>query len=201
MKQIITIVVLLASLFFSCGDGKVSETETEQEAASSKTSDTIFYAEDDDTIKFKFEYTLANMPSPASAIQELKLYGVPYSKQLLNETTKIPGYPDEFKLALNMGVYAIDMTYAMSNRFGSDVVDYSRGIMMLAQRLDLNKAINLLIGKRAENNMNNRDSIFKIIDEILIKSDSYLKTNKRILTATAIYTGSWIETNYLHCEI
>jgi hypothetical protein len=198
--QKLTTLFIISILLFSCGDSINKQTANERPDANKVLSDTIIYTADD-TTRFKFNYTLANIPSPASIIQELKWYGVPYSKGLLNETVKIPGYVEDLKLAINMGVYAIDMTYAMSNRFGSDVVDYSKGVVMLSDRLGLNTVETNMMGKRAENNMNNKDSIFQIIDEILIKSDSYLRTNKRSEIATAIFTGSWLEAIYLNSTI
>jgi hypothetical protein len=198
--QKITALLLVSTLLFSCGGSNNRQTANEQTNASKVPSDTTVYAADD-TTRFKFNYTLANIPSPASIIHDLKLYGVPYNKSLLNETAKIPGYVEELKLAINMGVCAIDMTYAMSNRFGSDVIEFSKGVVMLSDRLGLNTAVTNMLGKRAENNMNNKDSIFQIIDEMLIKSDAYLRTNKRSEIATAIFTGSWLEAIYLNSTI
>jgi hypothetical protein len=58
-----------------------------------------------------------------------------------------------------------------------------------------------MIGKRAEKNISNKDSLFRILDEIFTKSDSYLRTNERVYTASSIFAGSWIESLYLNCRI
>ena len=58
-----------------------------------------------------------------------------------------------------------------------------------------------MVGKRVESNMSNKDSLLKISDEIFVKSDSYLRTNERVYTASSIFAGSWIESLYLTCKI
>jgi len=58
-----------------------------------------------------------------------------------------------------------------------------------------------MVGKRAEQNLSNKDSLLKILDEIFVKSDSYLRTNERVYTASSVFAGSWVEGLYLTCKI
>ncbi len=54
-----------------------------------------------------------------------------------------------------------------------------------------------MVGKRAEANLGSKDSLFTILDDIFVKSDSYLRTNERVYTASTVFAGSWIENLYL----
>lgn len=189
-------IVLL--LFVSCGNEK--EQETENEGNDVALQDTVTTSVND-TTKFKFDFALANIPSPATSIQELEGLGVQYDSGILSDSRKASNYTNEYSKAINLGVYNIDMAYAMMNDKGQDVLQYMKSIMILAENLGLKNAVGGMIGTRAESNLDKKDSLFKILDEIFIKSDSYLRTNERLHTAAVIFAGSWLESLYLNCKI
>jgi hypothetical protein len=73
--------------------------------------------------------------------------------------------------------------------------------MTLSDALGLRNAVNGMVGKRAESNLNSRDSLFKILDEIFVKSDNYLRTNERVFLAGTVFAGSWLESLYITCKV
>jgi hypothetical protein len=192
-------VIMLALLIVSCGNTKEQESEI-TEGMEIQSPDTTKVTVND-TTKFKFDFAMANIPSPATSIQELEGLGVSYDNSMLNPTGNVVKYADEYKKAMNLGVYNIDMAYAMMNDKGQDVLQYMKGVMMLADELGLKNAVGGMVGSRAETNLTRKDSLFKILDEIFSKSDSYLRTNDRLYTAALIFSGSWLESLYLNCRI
>jgi hypothetical protein len=154
-----------------------------------------------DTTKFKFDFALANIPSPANSIQDLNTFGVPYDDEILHDPDKAEKYKTEQMKAINLGIYNIDMAYAMLNDRGQDVLNYMKGVFLLGDQLGLRSAVSGMVGKRAETNLNKRDSLFKLLDEIFVKSDSYLRNNERVYTASMIFAGSWLESLYLTSRI
>ncbi|MCC6372241.1 MAG: hypothetical protein IT236_14650 [Bacteroidia bacterium] len=189
----------LASVFFvACGNHKDHESihhGTDSTALTAKDTAAITVA---DTTKFKFDFTLANIPSPGNTIQDLVSYNTGYDKSFLCDYNKVHAYASEQQRSVNLGVYNIDMAFASANHVGVDVLEYTRSIMILVDRLGLGSTVNSMLGKRAEANLTTKDSIFTLIDEIFIKSDSYLRTNKRVHTACNVFLGSWVETIYLN---
>lgn len=155
----------------------------------------------DDEKKFKFDFALANIPSPAASIEELSRWSVDYNNALLNDTKNQKNYNTEFSKALNLGVYNIDMCYAIVSEKGQDVLKYMKTVMLSTDELGLKGAVDQMIGKRVENNISSKDSLLGILDELLIKSDSYLRTNERLFAAATVFAGSWIESFYLTCKI
>jgi len=155
----------------------------------------------DDTTKFKFDFAIANIPSPANSMEELKSYGAQYNNVFLNDSKNIKNYTTEFQRSINLGVYNIDMSYAMVHDKGEDVLKYMKNVMTISDALGLKSAVDVMVGKRAESNLNNKDSLFKILDEIFVKSDSYLRTNERVYTAGTVFAGSWLESLYLTCKM
>jgi hypothetical protein len=203
MKKLKNLILLsLPLVLFACGGTK--EADEHQESAMDSTTqvkkDTVTEKINEET-KFKFDFAIANIPSPVNTINELSNWGVDYDNALLNDTKKSSSYTSEFVKAVTLGIYNIDLSYAMLNNKGEDVMRFMKTTMIQANSLGLKDAFDQMIGKRAEQNISNRDSLMKILDEIFVKSDSYLRTNERVYTASTIFAGTWIEGLYLTCKI
>jgi hypothetical protein len=187
-------------LLSSCGNKETpledKTTETVTEVPKDTTPVTV-----DDASKFKFDFALANIPSPAVSIEELSKWGIDYDQSLMNDPKKSKNYASEFQKAVNLGIYNIDMCYAIVNERGEDVLKYMKTVLITSDALGLKGAVDQMIGKRAETNLASKDSLLKILDEILIKSDSYLRTNERLYTASTVFSGGWLESLYLTCKL
>lgn len=97
------VVTLGMFLFVSCSNNnKESENasevhDTAEVAAQDTTPVTV-----NDTTKFKFDFTIANIPSPAGALQDLASWGVPYDNSILNDTKNAQKYVTEFQRSINL---------------------------------------------------------------------------------------------------
>ncbi|MCA0429541.1 MAG: hypothetical protein LCH32_03450 [Bacteroidetes bacterium] len=192
----LTSLILLAA----CGGNKENENQDIVSDSSNVTVKDTTPITVSDTTKFKFDFAIANIPSPANSMNQIKDFQHHYDNGLLNDVKNLSKYNTEFQKSLNLGIYNIDMAYAMVNDKGEDVLKYMKNVMMLSDKLGLKSAVDVMVGKRAENNLSNRDSLFKILDEIFVKSDSYLRTNERVYTAATIFAGSWLESLYIICR-
>jgi hypothetical protein len=192
----LTSVILLAA----CGGNKENENQDIVTDSSNVTVKDTTPITVSDTTKFKFDFAIANIPSPANSMNQIKEFQHHYDNSLLNDVKNLSKYNTEFQKSLNLGIYNIDMAYAMVNDKGEDVLKYMKNVMMLSDKLGLKSAVDVMVGKRAENNLSNRDSLFKILDEIFVKSDTYLRTNERVYTAATIFAGSWLESLYIICR-
>lgn len=196
MKNLIYLLPL-ASLLSLSNCGGAEHDHPHESAAADSTSEST---ELNDTTKFKFDFAIANIPSPANRMHDIVALGVPYDNSILNDTKKVKTYTTEFKKGINMGIYNMDMAYAMMSDAGQDVLNYMKTIIMLSDALGMQSSINSMVGKRFESNIDNKDSLFSVWDEILIKSDVYLRNNQRVQTAATVFTGSWLESLYLSCK-
>lgn len=197
-KLLFTTGISLSVLLCACGD-KPSE-EAAETVVVETPNDTTPITVDQDT-KFKFDFAIANIPSPVESIDELSSWGVEYNNTFLIDPKKPMNSSNEFYKALALGIYNIDMSYAMANNKGEDVLKYMKTVVVTADALGLKSAIDQMIGKRTEKNLSNRDSMLRIVDEIYVKSDSYLRTNERVYTASAVFAGSWVESLFLTCKL
>lgn len=192
-------VLALSSVLVSCG-GKADEVTETEEVVAEAPKDTTPVTVNEET-KFKFDFAIANIPSPVGGINEISGWGVDYNNTLLVDPKKPMAIDGEFSKALALGIYNIDMSYAMVNNKGEDVLKYMKHVVKSADELGLKSAVDNMLGKRAEQNLSNKDSLLKIVDEIFVKSDAYLRTNERVYTASAVFAGSWVESLYLTCKI
>lgn len=190
--------IALSVLIVSCGE-KPTE-EIAEEVVTENPKDTTPITVNEET-KFKFDFAIANIPSPVGSVNELSNWGVDYNNTLLVDSKKQLTASNEFSKAVALGIYNIDMSYAMVNNKGEDVLKYMKTVVKRSDDLGLKSAVDQMVGKRAEKNLGNKDSLLVILDEIFVKSDSYLRTNERVYTASAIFAGSWVESLYLTCKI
>lgn len=200
-KLILASSVSITLFLTSCG----GETKTENHDLVDSTTveapkDTTPVTVNDET-KFKFDFAMANIPSPVGSVNELSQWGVPYNNSLLADAKKQMSASNEFTKALALGIYNIDLSYSMVNDKGEDVLNYMKTVVKLADNLGLKSAVDAMVGKRAEKNISNKDSLLVILNDIFTKSDSYLRTNERVYTATTLFAGSWIEGLYLTGKI
>jgi hypothetical protein len=197
-KLFLATTITLSAFMLSCGD-KPSE-EIAENVTAETPKDTTPITVNEET-KFKFDFAIANIPSPVGSINELSGWGVDYNNALLIDSKKQLTASSEFAKALALGVFNIDMSYAMVNNKGEDVLKYMKTVVTTSDALGLKSAVDQMVGKRAEKNLSNKDSLLKILDEIFVKSDSYLRTNERVYTASSVFAGSWVESLYLTCKI
>ncbi|MES2512989.1 MAG: hypothetical protein V4580_02550 [Bacteroidota bacterium] len=191
--------ISLSALVISCDDkptDEIAENVTEETTPKDTTPVTV-----NEETKFKFDFAIANIPSPVGSINELSGWGVDYNNALLVDAKKPLAASNEFSKAVALGIYNIDMSYAMVNNKGEDVLKFMKTVVTTSEALGLKGAVDQMVGKRAEKNLSNKDSLLVILDEIFVKSDSYLRTNERVYTASAVFAGSWVESLYLTCKV
>lgn len=192
-------ILALSSMLAGCSE-KVDEVAETEEVVAEAPKDTTPVTVNKET-KFKFDFAIANIPSPVAGINEISSWGVDYNTTLLVDPKKPMAIGDEFSKAVALGIYNIDMSYAMVNNKGEDVLKYMKRVVRSADELGLKSAVDNMLGRRAEQNLSNKDSLLKIVDEIFVKSDAYLRTNERVYTASAVFAGSWVESLYLTCKM
>lgn len=197
-KLFLATTISLTTILASCGEKQTEEVS--ENVSVETTKDTTPVTVNEET-KFKFDFAIANIPSPVAGIDEISKWGVDYNNSILLDSKAKSSASSEFNKAVVLGLSNIDMSYAMVNNKGEDVLKYMKSVMKLSDELGLKGAVDQMIGKRAEQNLANKDSLLAILDEIFVKSDSYLRTNERVYTASAVFAGSWVEGLYLTGKI
>jgi hypothetical protein len=123
--------------------------------------------------------------------------GATYNAKILNSADKATKYNISTDKALNLGVYAVDLSYAKYFDQFEQAGKYLKAMHQLSTDLGIPDDKFMLSLKRIETNLSNKDSLIKIANELYATTENYLKENKRESAATFIIAGGWIEAMYI----
>jgi len=170
------------------GSGEFEEFESQLEEEIQdklKTAKKIFYS----------------LPSPLETAMLIKNAGATYDESLLNPIENSSKYITNRSMALNLGIYTTDLSFASLFDQTQATLNYIQVAKEMADGLNILDAIDEETIKRLEANINNRDVIIDIISETLLNSTSFLKETGLESTASVILVGGWVEGLYLATRI
>lgn len=127
--------------------------------------------------------------------------GVVFNSDLLNPTSKIPDYLTSSDKALNLGIYAVDLSYSRIFEQIEFTSKYFYAVQKLSEELGIPGDYFLSTAKRFDRNINNKDSLITIANEVYVATDSYLKENERYNASAQIILGGWTEAMYIAMDI
>jgi hypothetical protein len=142
-----------------------------------------------------------SLPSPLETAMLLKNADAEYDESLLNSIDNASNYTTNKKMALNLGIYTTDLSFASLFDQTQTTIEYMGACKEVADRLGLLEVFGDSTIKRLENNINNRDVIMDVISETLMSSSSYLKENNRAPLASIVLIGGWIEGLYISTQL
>jgi hypothetical protein len=145
----------------------------------------------------KSKLVFYSLPSPLETAMLIKKAGVTFNASILNPIDNISKYTTNQQMALNLGVYSADLSYASLFDQTQYSIKYMGNARKLAEGLGIMEAINENTVKRLEENMNNREVVMEIISESFMNSNSFLKENDRPVMAVMVLVGGWVEGLYL----
>lgn len=181
----------VTTLFVGCnGDGSNVEDQIED----SVTTDNV-----DEFNKAK--QVIYGIPSPIETAMLMKRAGAKYNQDYLNPISNVGNYTTTKSMALNLGVYSTDLSFASMFDQSQASIKYLSTTKKLADDLGILNAIDKSIITRMETNINNRDSLMEIISETFMNSNSFLKENDRAEIAAIILAGGWIEGLYIGTQV
>jgi hypothetical protein len=144
---------------------------------------------------------LFSIPSPIQSSALLKKSGAKYSQELLNQTSNLPAYSNNFKKAVNLGIYGADLGYIIIYSQTQNSLGYLNAIKKLSDDIGVSGAFDEKLMKRFEKNMSNNDSLLSIFTSGYRSADGYLKNNDRNEVSGLVIAGGWIESMYFTCKV
>jgi hypothetical protein len=127
--------------------------------------------------------------------------GAVYEQDLLNSPDRITDYITSSKKALNLGVYAVDLSYARIFEQLETAGKYFNAMQKMAEELGIPSDYFENTAKRFDRNINEKDSLIKIANEVYMATDNYLRENERYGAAAQIILGGWVEAIYIAVDI
>ena len=137
------------------------------------------------------------LPTPLEVAQLIKEAGARFDATLLNPVENKSNYTTSKSMALNLGTYVCDLSFASMYDETSLLVNYMGAAEDMATGLGIIDAIDESTIERLEQNINNRDVIMEIVSETFLNSQSYLEDDEQHAIAATIIAGGFIEGLYI----
>jgi hypothetical protein len=172
---------------WSCGGSKEDKGQTSDE-----------FGEAEKNLPDQVIEVVNNLPSPSEIPYILQNTGADFNQSLINDKKKVDTYStSKDKAALNLGVYTTDIGYLSSYDKTQDAIDYLNAAKRLADYLGVVGTFDMEVLQRFEKNIGNKDSLARILDMAVHRTDNYLKDDSRNKLAALLLTGSFVEGLYI----
>lgn len=149
----------------------------------------------------KFGNTLFSLPSPYHLTMMIKKAGTKFNENLLNPVDNNQNYTSLYKKCVNLGVYGADLAYMNIYEQSPLIVNQFSVIKNIANDLDLTSAFNKSLVEQVENNVDNTDSLLRIMSSTYRDVDVYLKESQRQKEGALVLAGGWIEAMYIMTQL
>jgi hypothetical protein len=193
MKKII--VFALALFMLSCGQQKKTDEQDFQSALDSlkDTGPKI----DEDLVNG----ILQVIPSPLEISSILKESGSKYESTILNSDNNLSKYNNNFKKALNLGVFGTDLGYTNIYEQSKDGIKFLAAIKSLANDLNIGQFFDVETIGRLASNSKNLDSLLLITTQNFNSINNYLQEQGRSQISVLLLTGGWVEAMQVVCQV
>lgn len=141
------------------------------------------------------------LPSPLESAQLIKSAGAKFNEKLLNPVSRQNNYVTSKAMALNLGVYTCDLSFASLYEQTNLLIDYMEAAKKMADGLGILKAIEQEHINKLEENINNKEVIIDVVSQTFMNSNSYLEDNGQPATAATVLVGGWIEGLYISTQL
>jgi hypothetical protein len=193
---LIAVILLAAFIFSGCG----SKGSKENKGTSSEQVPPKDIARVQQDIK-QANKIFEALPSPLESAMLIKSAGAPFDKRFLNPVENAKLYTTTRSLALNLGLYTCDLSFASLYDQTQLIIDYMNAAKKMADGLGILDAIDQKTIEHLEENINNKDAILEIISETFLNSNSYLADNDQSAVAAIVLVGGWIEGLYISTQL
>jgi uncharacterized protein YjgD (DUF1641 family) len=146
----------------------------------------------------KIFYTL---PSPLESAMLIKSAGAVFDEDLLNPVDNTRNYNTNKSMALNLGIYTCDLSFASLYDQTQLIINYMNAAKQMADGLGILDAISDEDVEKLEANIHDREVIMDIVSQTYMNSNSYLEENGQPAIAAIVLTGGWIEGLYISTQL
>ncbi len=142
-----------------------------------------------------------SVPSPLEMATLMSRTNSSFYSDLLSPVESIEKHTTNASLALNIGVYGVDLSYAKIFNQEQIWQNYLGSLKRMSEKLGIPQNQTASIYGSIEDHIENSDTLLKIINDTYITTNAYLRENNRENIATLIVLGGWIEALYIATNI
>ena len=141
---------------------------------------------------------IENIPTPTTIelMELVNKLGITYMLDVTNSLANQESYLSTKQKALNLGVYAADLSYDVAYQRKAETEEYLRCILGMAS--DLNISIDAeKISSQFESSIDNLEGLTAVVKDMLKESQYILNQTSQTETALLFLIGSWAESAYI----
>lgn len=194
ISGILTVFILILVLLVGCKGGK---NPPQEEIPVKPPQDNAEILKD---IK-QAEKIFQALPSPIESAMLVKSAGGRFDESLLNPVGNVNTYVTNKSMALNLGAYTCDLSFASLYEQTQLIIDYMNAAKKMAEGLSILDAIDQQTIDDLEENINNSEYIMDVVSETFLNSNSYLEDNGQPAVAAMVLVGGWIEGLYISTQL
>ncbi len=156
---------------------------------------------ENDASAIKFRQIFYNIYMPTEMSRLFERVGANFNPDILNSADNISRYTTPHLIALNMGIYGVDMSYTrIFDQVGS-TAKYFATVHVLSEKLGIPDTYYQNILDALEKYRNEKDSLTKFAGDVYEMVDKFLKENEKDSYAALVVMGGWIEALYIATKI
>lgn len=133
------------------------------------------------------------LPSPIETASLIRKSGAEYDGSILNPVENAAKHETTTSKALNLGVYAADLSVASVFDQTQEGMLYVVNCKKMCDDLGISEAFDAGTIERIEANLNDKDSLMYLVSNAYYETDAYLKENELSNLSALIISGGWIE--------
>ncbi|GAB4131783.1 MAG: hypothetical protein OHK0045_15150 [Raineya sp.] len=152
--------------------------------------------------EFKANFDILNaMPAPMEIVDLVKSTGIEYDNAILNKSENTEKYNSEYKMAMNMGIYTVDLGYANLHNKTQDAIKYLDATKKMADALKVNQFFDFAKIKSITEEGKDLNELIITTGIGLDNMRQGLEEEKRSETITLIVAAGWLEALYLATQV
>jgi hypothetical protein len=189
MKRVV-ISALFLSFLFACEPKKEENKKPEEVKNEEKKTE------------FKADFNILNaMPDPIEMVDLIKSVGVEYDNTILNKPENIEKYNSDHKMALNVGIYSVDLGYANLHNKTQDAIRFLDATKKITTNLKVNQYFDFEAIKKVTEESKDLNQLILITGQGLEKMRQGLEDEKRTEAVTLVVVGGWLESIYIASQV
>lgn len=190
LKSIILNLLVLSFLVVSCKQSTEDKSQTNEGEKLSK----------EEILKGLEEATFP-LPEPMSVYRMLEDIGASYVGDVLNPVESLEKYMITNVKAVNLGVYAADLSYAMVYDKQEDIDKYTKTLKNLIDQLNIKIDYKTLMSEETKEKSISTDSLISVTTNVFYNMYDFLYKESDPSLAALMVNGYYIESLYIATHI
>ena len=141
------------------------------------------------------------LPTSFEIVEMLNKIEASYIFDLANNPANADKYITEKSLALNLGVFGGDLSYASTYNQKQETINFIDASKKMLDGLDLDAAVREDLPEQIEANEDNKEALVQLITNSFYDTYDFLHANDRAPVSALVMAGAWVEGLYIATHI